>query len=197
MGPASIPPRLSAGSTWAPGPALISPPGPALISSPPSSGSYGTDSTPSPSEVLRTPCDHNPSLAQRFCSGPASTSFQASVSQGPIADPVSLCVCVGGVLLAVCRLPSLTPSLRLRPHHNTPHAPAMQMQVNWPMRSRHVAWLRQGPDRHSLTSVSQRGPVYPRPHWHRNEPCVFTHRPRCSHGLAPTRAGTASVSGGG
>lgn len=40
-----------------------------------------------------------------------------------------------------------------------PVKPAMQMQVNWPMRSKHVAWLRQGPDRHSLTSVSQRGPV--------------------------------------
>lgn len=63
-----------------------------------------------------------------------------------------------------CSLPLPRPQLRLRPslaHRpgHTHHAPAMQMQVNWPMRSRHVAWLRQGPDRHSLTSVSQRGPV--------------------------------------
>lgn len=59
------------------------------------------------------------------------------------------------------------------------------MQVNSPMRSRQVASFWQGMDRHSLMSISQRGPAYPRPHWHWKEPSVFTHLPKCSHGLAP------------
>lgn len=61
----------------------------------------------------------------------------------------------------------------------------MQIQVNSPMRSKQVASFWQGIDRHSLMSISQRGPAYPRPHWHWKEPSVFTHFPKCSHGLAP------------
>ena len=65
--------------------------------------------------------------------------------------------------------------------------PGMQMQVNSPIRSRQVASFWHGMDRHSLISISHRGPAYPRPHWHWKEPSVFTHFPKCSHGLAPVR----------
>lgn len=61
----------------------------------------------------------------------------------------------------------------------------MQMQVNSPIRSRQVASFWQGMDKHSLMSISQRGPAYPRPHWHWKDPSVFTHFPKCSHGFAP------------
>lgn len=37
--------------------------------------------------------------------------------------------------------------------------PGMQMQVNSPMRSRQVASFWQGMDKHSLMSISQRGPA--------------------------------------
>lgn len=61
----------------------------------------------------------------------------------------------------------------------------MHMQVNSPMRSKQVASFWQGMERHSLMSISQRGPAYPRPHWHWKEPSVFTHFPKCSQGFAP------------
>lgn len=100
----------------------------------------------SPQEILLVPLDHAPSFSQGSTLAPPPPHPRLPL--GTQFHPVPSC------RLLSLPAPSLRPSLY--PAH---HAPAMQMQVNWPMRSRHVAWLRQGPDRHSLTSDSQRGPV--------------------------------------
>lgn len=66
--------------------------------------------------------------------------------------------------------------------------PGMQTQRKVPGSSRHEPSFWQGCDSHSLTLVSQRGPVKPCVQLQANEPGVLTQMPSCSQGEPVTEA---------